>query len=120
MVFKATKDNGGVPDPRINRLGTIKPNKEKSRRTLREEQLISLLRKIKPHLSESITTAATIMRNREASHQNQLKAAVILLNAYKELVNDVYDGDEEEIGTEIQPNTPTFSLRMINTEKEEE
>jgi len=117
MVFKARKDNNGEVDENINRSGRIKGNSEKSRRTLREEQLVSLLRKIKPHLSESITTAAGIMRNKEASHQNQLKAAIMLLNAYKELVNDVYDGDDEAEGIEIQPNAPIFSLKIVGEDK---
>ena len=120
MVFKATKDNGGVVDSAINKLGRIRGVKEKSRRAIRETELLSLIRRVRPHLSESIMTAATIMRNKESGAGNQLKAAVILLNAYKELVNDLYDGDDEEEGQEIQPNTPTFSLRMINEDKPED
>lgn len=118
MVFKATKDNGGVVDSAINKLGRIRGVKEKSRREIRDQSLLSLLRKVSPHLSESIMTAANIMKNKEAAHANQLKAAVILLNAYKELVNDLYTGgNEEDEGVEIQTNTPTFSLRIINDEK---
>jgi len=118
MVFKARKDNDGKVDENINKAGRIKGNAEKSRREIRDQSLLSLLRKISPHLSESIMTAATIMKNKEAAHANQLKAAVILLNAYKELVNEVYaGGDEEEIGTEIQPNGPVFSLRIVGDDK---
>jgi len=114
MVFRATAENGGVVDPAINKLGRIRGVKEKSRREIRDQSLLSLLRKVSPHLSESIMTAANIMKNKEAAHANQLKAAVILLNAYKELVNDLYTGgNEEDEGVEIQPNTPTFSLRML-------
>lgn len=118
MVFRATAENGGVVDPAINKLGRIRGVKEKSRREIRDQSLLSLLRKVSPHLSESIMTAATIMRNKESGAGNQLKAAVILLNAYKELVNDLYTGgNEEDEGVEIQTNTPTFSLRIINDEK---
>lgn len=113
MVFKATKDNGGVVDSSINKLGRIRGVKEKSRRELKNAELISLVRKIKPHLSDSIMTAATIMRNKESGAGNQLKAAVILLNAYKELIGDLYDGDDEEEGQEIQPNMPSFSLHVL-------
>ena len=118
MVFRATAENGGVVDPAINKLGRIRGVKEKSRREIRDQSLLSLLRKVSPHLSESIMTAATIMRNKESGAGNQLKAAVILLTAYKELVNDLYTGgNEEDEGVEIQTNTPTFSLRIINDEK---
>lgn len=114
VVFKATKDNGGVVDSSINKLGRIRGVKEKSRREIREAELLSLIRRVRPHLSESIMTAATIMKDKTAAHANQLKAAVILLNAYKELVNDLYaGGDDEEEGQEIQPNTPSFSLHVL-------
>ena len=121
MVFRATAENGGVVDPAINKLGRIRGVKEKSRRAIRAAELLSIIRKVKPHLSDSIMTAANIMRNKDAQHGNQLKAAVILLNAYKELVNDLYaGGDEDEEGVEVQSNTPTFSLRMINEDKPED
>ena len=118
MVFKARKDNNGEIDSAINVQGRIRGIKEKSRREIRNAELLSIIRKVKPHLSDSIMTAATIMRNKESGAGNQLKAAVILLNAYKELVNDLYTGgNEEDEGVEIQTNTPTFSLRIINDEK---
>jgi len=121
MVFRATADNGGVVDPAINKMGRIRGVKEKSRRELKNAELLSLVRKIKPHLSESIMTAATIMKNKESGAGNQLKAAVILLNAYKELIGDLYDGDDEEEGQEIQPNQgPIFSLRMISNDQIED
>ena len=113
MVFRATAENGGVVDPAINKLGRIRGVKEKSRRELKSIEMLSLVRKIKPHLSDSIMTAASIMRNKESGAANQLKAAVILLNAYKELIGDLYDGDDEEEGQEIQPNTPSFSLHVL-------
>ncbi len=120
MAFKSKAENGGVIDENINTKGRIKSNRERSRRSIREQELINLLRKIKPHLTESITTAATIMKNKDASHMNQLKAATILLNAYKEIVNDVYDGvDKDEEGTEVQPTAPVFSLTVIKPEEKD-
>ena len=114
MAFRSKKELNGQLDPNINAAGRIKANKEKSRREIRDQELLGLLRKIKPHLSESIMTAANIMRNKEAPALTQLKAAVVLLNAYKELINDAYDGtDKEEKGEEVQPNTPVFSFRVL-------
>ena len=121
VVFKARKDNNGEIDSAINVQGRIRGIKEKSRREIRNAELLSIIRKVKPHLSDSITTAATIMRNKESGAGNQLKAAVILLNAYKELVNDLYaGGDEDEEGVEVQSNTPVFSLRMLPVDKPED
>jgi hypothetical protein len=114
MVFKKKEELGGKVDPNINNKGRIKGIKDKSRREIKDQELLSLLRKIKPHLSESIMVAASIMKNKEAAHANQLKAAVILLGAYRELVKDAYSGgDEEETGTEVQEQNPVFSLTVI-------
>ena len=94
----------------INRQG--RPRQEKmTRRQVKDQELLSILRKLKPHLSDSIMTAATIMKNDKAMDSNRLKAAVILLNAYKELVTDVYNG-EEEMEQEEQ-NMPVFSLKVV-------
>lgn len=118
MVFKKRAETGEI-DPRINTAGRIKSDKVVTKRSIRDRELLGLLRKIKPHLSESIMTAASIMKNKEASHMNQLKSASILLAAYQTLIKDLYNGeDPDEEGTEVQPATPSsvFSLRMINTE----
>jgi hypothetical protein len=87
-------------------------------RQLKDKELVTLLRKIKPIISDAIITAAAVMKNEEASHQNQLKAATILLDNYRRLVLDLYDGeDDAEAGVEIQQNNaPVFSLRVVNEE----
>jgi hypothetical protein len=114
MVFKKTIDNGGVPDSRINRLGTIKPNREKTRREIKEQELLSLLRKIKPHIADSVMTASRIMKRDDANDSNKLKSAALLISLYKDLLKDAYEGgDEDSEGTEVQPNAPSFSLTMI-------
>ena len=91
-------------------------------RELKERELVMLLRKIKPHVAEAIMQAANIMKNEEASHQNQLKAATILLDNYRRLTLDLYDGDEEKLeqeGTEVQQNNsgPVFSLKIVGQDE---
>lgn len=88
-------------------------------RELKERELVMLLRKIKPHVAEAIMQAANIMKNDEASHQNQLKAATILLDNYRRLTLDMYDGEEQadEAGVEVQQNNAAvFSLKVVNEE----
>ena len=115
-------------DPRINRTGrpTIaekmiqdrEAGKAMSRRSLMDRELLMLLRKLKPHVAESVMTAAHIMQNEEASHQNKLKAAVIILDNYRKLVVDVYGTEVEEEPEEIQQNNaPVFSLTVIGQEE---
>lgn len=110
-LFKKTKD--GVIDPRINTLGRPKQTRKLTRREIKENELMSILRKIKPHLSDSIMTAAKIMKNDVSTDGNRLKAAVILLNAYKEIVQDVYNGEDNEEGNEVQDSAPVFSLKVV-------
>ena len=115
------KSVNGESDPRINRNG--RPKKvdlldKKTNRELKEKELLMLLRKIKPHVSEAIIQAARIMKNEEASHQNQLKAATVLLDNYRKLTLDLYDGDQEAEGVEVQENAPSFSLTLLEPQDE--
>ena len=115
------KSANGEVDSRINRNG--RPKKidlleKKTNRELKEKELLMLLRKIKPHVSEAIIQAARIMKNEEASHQNQLKAATVLLDNYRKLTLDLYDGDAEGEGTEVQENAPSFSLTLLEPQDE--
>lgn len=118
MVFKARAENNGEIDKNINVKGQFKKPGRITNRQIKERELLSLLRKIKPHVAEAIMKAADVMNNEEASHQNQLKAAVILLDNYKNLVGDLYDEDHaDEEGVEIQQgNNPVFSLKVVGDE----
>lgn len=117
MVFKKKADLNGQIDPRINTEGRIKGIKDKSRREIKEGEILSLLRKIKPHIAESVMTASRIMKNPEAADANKLKSAALLIGLYKDLLKDAYEGgDEEQEGVEIQPPAQAvFSLKMIDS-----
>ena len=122
-MFVKKSENGGVVDPKINLAGR-RPNDgtKPTNRDLRARELLMLLRKIRPHVADAIMSAAAIMKNETAADQNKLKAATILLDNYRKLTLDLYDGDDPESeGTEVQAqNTNTFSLKMINGDKPEE
>ena len=123
--FRSKEELGGQLDPRINLKGNpnigkyAKENagKKLTNRELREREFMSLLRKLKPHVSDAIMAAVKIMKNPEAAHQNQLKAATIILQQYKEVMEGVYDKDyDEEAGEEVQQATPVFSLKVVGGE----
>lgn len=119
--FKSKEELGGEIDPRINVKGN--PNIGKSRyfpekmsnRQLRERELMGLLRKLKPHVADAIMAAVKIMKNQEAAHANQLKAATILLQQYKDTMLEVYDKDYDDSEAEEiqQDNSPVFSLKIV-------
>lgn len=92
-----------------------------TRRELKDKELLILLRKIKPHIAESVMTAARIMKKENATDVNKLKAAALLLEQYRKLALDVYDVDAEDMEEDIPEQTGNvFSLRMINTGEDEE
>lgn len=88
-------------------------------RDLKNRELLMLLRKIKPHVADAIMQAAKIMKDKEAAHASQLKAATILLEHYRRLTLDLYEGAEpDEEGEEIQQqNAPVFSLKVLGEDK---
>jgi hypothetical protein len=119
MVFKKRADNGGEVDKNINMEGKIKSNKSMSRRAIKERELLSLMRKIKPHLADAVNTSVKVMKNDESNDNNKLKSAALIMSFYRELLKDAYAGsDEDGDGTEVQPNNgPVFSLTMLKDSK---
>jgi len=126
-MFKPKSELGYV-DPKINVNGRppIDRTKPKTKRQIKNDEFLSLLRRIKPHMTDSINTAVKIMKNEQSADNSRLKAATILLQAYKELVEDVYGGDEpdddKDVPQEVQPSNPgvILSMKVVNQEKDEE
>jgi hypothetical protein len=126
-MFKSKEELGYV-DPKINTRGRpiTDRSKPKTKRQIKNDEFLSLLRRVKPHMTESINTAVKIMKNEKAADNSRLKAATILLQAYKELVEDVYGGDEpddeNDVPKEVQPANPgvILSMRVVNQDKEDE
>lgn len=121
MPFKPKSELGGARDPNINMQGRIKSAKAMTNRQLRERELLTLLRKLKPHVADAIMAAVNIMGNKEAIDSNKLKAATIILDQYKDVMTKVYDKDyDEDEGEATQENSNAlFSLKVVNGDKTE-
>lgn len=92
-----------------------------TRRQLKDRELLLLLRKIKPHIADSILTAAKIMGDDKAQDANKLRAATLLLQQYKDLVDAVYSGKQEvEEDEDENSHAAIFSLKVVNNESQEE
>lgn len=121
MPFK--KNTDGSIDPNINRDGRRPKKDKKTPRQIRNSELESLLRKIKPHVSKSIMTAVGIMdRVEDVSDASKLKAATIILDLYKDTVIKLYDGQDGETDEdleEVEANKP-FQVFSFDTEKKED
>jgi hypothetical protein len=119
MTFLKRSENGGVLDPRIATKGS-RSEKKLTKRELLEKEQMAILRKLKPHLSQAIVVASKIMNDPKAAEAPRLKACTIILDNYKQLVGEVYEGSEDDEGEEVQPNQPKtlFSLHMLPTPTE--
>ena len=122
MVFKTRQELNGQLDPNINAEGRIKPTKALTKREIKDRELLSLARKVKPLMAEAIGVSAKVMRDEKATHASQLKASALLLTIYQQLVRDIYEGKEEDeegqSHQEIQEQKPIFSLTMVQSPEE--
>lgn len=130
MPFVSTKNNGGVPDPNVNRRGRPLKGDEKTltRREAKDKEMLTLARKLKPGAQVALKEALKILNNDKASEAAKLKAAEIYLKYFHLTVNTLYapsaadEIPESETKVEdVQPdNRPVFSLKILNTEAEPE
>jgi hypothetical protein len=126
MVFKKKCPETGEYDKNQNISGRINKREKPSARKIKEQELVSLIRKLKPNLALAISTVVGTMKDEKSTEAGKLKAAALMLTYYKQLVESVYDID---IVPDIEGNespkeidsTPKFSLHMLetNTKKEE-
>ena len=97
--------------------------KKVSRREARSKELLVLARKLRPHISAAIGETIKILSKDGTADTTRLKAAAFLVTEYHKLIQDVYEGeDNDDEIQEVQPqvdNRPVFSLRMVGTEEKE-
>jgi hypothetical protein len=99
-------------------VGTTKKNL--ANRKIKEEALLALLRKLKPHLTDAVKAATDIMNDATAKDVDRLRASATIITTYKQLIEDVYkDEDGAESAPEIQPKGAKVSFLFKPEVKEQ-
>lgn len=111
----------GMPSANPNGRSKVLDKDKKSNKMLRNEELLSLVRKFKPHLSKAVMAAVSILENKESNEGNKLRASAMILTLYKDLLKDLYHKDYDlDEGMEIQQTSaPILSLTMVKDNKED-
>ena len=129
MVFKKRSENGGQIHEDINVKGRPlkKDQKSLTRREAKDKEMLTLARKLKPGAQVALKEALKILNNDKASEAAKLKAAEIYLKYFHLTVDKLYQPsgadelpeDQVEV-SDVQPdNRPVFSLKILNTEAED-
>lgn len=128
MSETAVKKSGwrGPEGSRNNNGRPKKDEDEKvTRRSVKDKELLALMRKFRPHVSTAVMTAVGIMQDESSADQNRLKASALIIKTYNDLIIQTYEGEDEEgeVVQEVQPQIPVdtrpiFSLRMLPTPEE--
>ncbi len=107
----------------INRAGRIPKKEKETPRQIREKELLSLLRKFKPHVSRAVATAAKMLElESPVAPATKLQACKIILENYKDLVDGIYDidlSDDEEGPEGIDDNRAPILHLTVQSPKEE-
>lgn len=129
MPFIATKENGGIPDPNVNRRGRPLKGDEKSitRREAKDKENLGKSRKLKPLTGSAMKHLNKIIEDPKTTEAGRLKAIDMILKYSHLTLESLFAPsardelpEESTKVEEVQPDSrPVFSLRMINTESED-
>lgn len=124
MTTENVKQNSGWRGPPGSRNNLGRPKKseqqdkeKKTNRELRQEELLSLVRKFKPLQTKAIQAAVKVIDNAESNDASKLRAAALLIETHRALLKDLYDYRyDEDVAEEItqDPPVPVFSLKMLD------
>ena len=110
--FKSKEQLNGETDPRINTEGRTTSTKTNTR-SIKKQELMSLLRKIKPHVADAVKAVVDIVNNPQASDMAKLRAGATIIDLHRELINEVYDKEAEEAEPIQQHTGAVVSFKMV-------
>ena len=128
-MSEAAVKKTGWRGPEGSRNDKGRPKKDEdekvTRRSVKDKELLALMRKFRPHVSSAVMTAVGIMQDESSADQNRLKASALIIKTYNDLILQAYEGEDEEgeVVQEVQPqvpvdNRPVFSLRMLPVQED--
>ena len=129
MPFVSTKNNGGVPDPNVNRRGRPLKGDEKTltRREAKDKEHLTTARKFKPLKHSALKHLKAMLDDPKTSEAARVKIIDMILKHDMNLLESLYApsrGDEmteTEKVEDVQPdNRPLFSLKMLPQPEEKE
>lgn len=111
--FRTKQELGGEIDNRINVKGQPRNQRPMgmTRRSNHQSELVSLLRKLKPHMSAAVIRTSSIVSNPNSKDSDAVAAAKLLLSSYQSLLQDLYKDDEKEETVVVQ-ELPKFRLTV--------
>lgn len=95
---------------------------ELTNRELREKTLLSLARKVKPHLAKALKTMIGLMEDESAPANVRYQASKFVIEFNRSLSVELYQEKyDDEKGEEVQKDSaPSFSLHVIDGSKKQE
>lgn len=94
----------------------LNPKSLKNKKQVGQDELHKMLRKLKPLSNEALGKLGVLLRDDSTTETNKLKAIILILDKYKELVEQLYindtDADDEADPKDLEPAqvTPLLSL----------
>lgn len=112
--FRTKQELGGEIDNRINVKGQPRNQRPMgmTRRSNHQSELVSLLRKLRPHMSAAIIRTSSIASNPSSKDSDAVAAAKLLLSSYQSLMQDLYKEDKEEQAPVLVQELPKFRLTV--------
>lgn len=112
------------PENSINRAGRPKKSEQQEKKTnrqLRQDALLSLVRKFSGIQTKAIQAAVKVLDNEQANDASKLRAAALIIETHRALLKDLYDyryDDEPADAISEDPPAPVFSLRLVEDEEQ--
>lgn len=93
----------------------------KTNRQLRQDALLSLVRKFSGIQTKAIQAAVKVLDNENSNDASKLRAAALIIETHRALLKDLYDyryDDEPADAISEDPPAPVFSLRLVEDEEQ--